>query len=74
MKGDLNAMQHNPLRATLITRTDKGMQDVAQLLAETGVNAKTLRDAHTLDFTATFAQIQTIIKHPQTLSIDVIKL
>jgi hypothetical protein len=74
MKNDLLGMQTRPVRATLTARSDKGLDELQGLLVEAGVTAKTRRDTKTLDFTATFAQIQRIIKHPQTHTIDAVKL
>jgi hypothetical protein len=74
MKNDLAAMQTRPIRATLIARTDKGLDELQTLLNDAGVTAKTRRDAKTLDFTATFSQIQQVIKHPQTHTVDAVKV
>ena len=74
MKSDFGVMQAHPVRATLTTRNDKGMEEVAAMLMDAGVTHQTRRDAKTLDFTATFAQIQTVIKHPQTLLLDAVKI
>jgi hypothetical protein len=74
MKNDLSVIQNHPVRATLTTRTDKGMEEVTAMLLDAGITHQTRRDAKTLDFTGTFAQIQTVIKHPQTLLLDAVKL
>jgi hypothetical protein len=73
MKTDLTAIQTVPVRAALKARSKDGAQAIAGLLKEAGVTLITAKDLR-LEFTATFAQIQTVIKHPQTHLLDVVKL
>lgn len=74
LKDDLNAIKTVPLRASLIARSEKGLAEIIAMLEDVDVTAKTLRDKHAVDFTATFAQIQTVIKHPQTHTVDAVRI
>jgi hypothetical protein len=74
LKDDLAAMQSVLIRATLNARTEKGLQEIVAMLQDVGVTARTQSDKCTLDFTATFAQIQTVIKHPQTHTLDAVRV
>jgi hypothetical protein len=74
LKDDLNAIKTVAVRANLIARSEKGLAEIVAMLEDAGVVAKTNRDKHSLDFTATFAQIQTVIKHPQTHTVDAVRL
>jgi hypothetical protein len=74
LKGDLAAMQTRPIRASLTTRSEKGMEEVIAILGDQGVTVRTLKSPVNAEFTATFAQIQYVIKHPQTHTLDAVKI
>jgi hypothetical protein len=74
IKTDLTALQTVPLRASLLARTAKGLADIKALLADAGVATMTPQDDKTVTFNATFAQIQTVIKHPQTHTVDAVRV
>jgi hypothetical protein len=70
---DLTFLQEAPIRASLNARTIEGGEELEGLLREAGVKEMS-RKGNTLAFTGTFALIQTIIRHPQTLLLDAVQL
>jgi hypothetical protein len=70
---DMDFIRKTPLRATLDARTTAGAEELHKLLADAGVTSISRQDK-TLSFTATFEQIQTVIKHPQSHMLDAVKI
>ena len=70
---DLTRIENDLLRAELTIATAEDATTLAQTLKESGVEALT-QNGNILSFTATFAQIQTVIKHPATQQLDAIAL
>jgi hypothetical protein len=69
----LDKMQHLPIRAMLKALSSKGLEELVTILKAAGVSPISI-EGPKAEFTATFAQIQTVIKHPQTLEFDAIKI
>jgi hypothetical protein len=62
-----------PVRATVNARSIEGGEELASLLKDAGAS-EMLRKGNTLSFTTTFAIIQTVIKHPQLLLLDAVRI
>jgi hypothetical protein len=72
-KTDLQKIQTLPVRAQLTARDAAGAEEIHKTLVEAGVTELS-RENTVLHFTATFAVIQTIIKHPKSLMLDAIRV
>lgn len=66
LREDLDALQTTPLRATLTARTPQGAETLYNTLATEAGVVSIARQDRELTFTGTFAQIQTVIRHPET--------
>jgi len=70
---DSDFLQNALVRATVNGRSIEGGEELEGLLKNAGAT-EMLRKGNTLSFTATFAIIQTVIKHPQLLLLDAIRI
>jgi hypothetical protein len=70
---DMAFIREVPVRATLDARSNAGAEEIHKLLVDGGVKEISRTDKM-LSFTATFEQIQKVIRHPQTFMVDTIKL
>lgn len=70
---DMTLIRTKPVRATLTARTANGAEEIQKLLSEAGVQEMSRADK-TLSFTATFEQIQAVIKYPETHHFDAVKI
>jgi len=70
---DMEFIRKKPVRATLEARTTAGAEEIQQKLIEAGVNSISRNDK-TLSFTATYEQIQTVIKNPQSFMLDTVAI
>lgn len=70
---DMTFIRETPVRATLEARTAPGAQELHTLLADAGVTSISRNDK-LLAFTATFEQIQTVIKQSQAFMLDAVKI
>lgn len=70
---DMTFIRETPVRATLEARTTSGAEELHKLLADAGVTSISRQDK-VLSFTATFEQIQTVLKHPQSFMLDAVKI
>lgn len=70
---NMDFIRQAPLRATLEARSTAGAEELHKRLMDAGVTSIS-RQAQLLSFTATFETIQTVIKHPESHMLDVIKL
>lgn len=70
---DMKFIRETPVRGTLEARTTSGAEELHKLLSDAGVTTIS-RQGKVLSFTATFEQIQKVIKHPQSFMLDVVKI
>ncbi|MCE3235276.1 MAG: hypothetical protein K0Q50_1456 [Vampirovibrio sp.] len=70
---DMTFIRETPVRATLEARTTSGAEELHKLLSDAGVTTISRQDK-VLSFTATFEQIQTVLKHPQSFMLDAVKI
>jgi hypothetical protein len=66
-------LQEVLVRATVNARSIEGGEELEGLLKEAGATEMS-RKGNTLSFTATFAIIQTVIRHPQLLLLDAVRI
>ncbi len=70
---DMEFIRKTLLRASLDARSTAGAEELHKLLSDAGVTSISRKDK-TVSFTATFEQIQTVIKHPQSFMLDAITI
>ena len=70
---DMKFIRETPVRATLEARTTNGAEELHKLLADAGVTSISRQDK-VLSFTATFENIQKVIKHPQSFMLEAVKI
>ena len=70
---DMEFIRKTLIRASLEARSTAGAEEVHKLLSDAGVPSISRKDK-TVSFTATFEQIQTVIKHPQSFMLDAITI
>lgn len=70
---DMTFIRETPVRATLEARTTVGAEELHKLLSDAGVTSIS-RAEKVLSFTATFEQIQKVIKHPECFMLDAVKI
>ena len=70
---DMDFIRKAPVRATLEARTAAGAEEIGKLLTDAGVTSISRSDK-ILSFTATFEQIQTVLKHPLAFMLDAVKI
>lgn len=70
---DMTFIRETPVRATLEARTTAGAEELHKLLSDAGVTSISRTDK-VLSFTATFENIQKVIKNPQSFMLDAVKI
>ena len=70
---DMEFIRKQPVRATLEARTTAGAEELQQKLIDAGVSSISRNDK-VLSFTATYEQIQTVIKQPQSYMLDTVAI
>ena len=70
---DLDFIRQVPVRATLEAASTNGAEELHKILVEAGVQEISRRD-RTLHFTATFEDIQKVIRNKETATLDVVKI
>lgn len=66
LREDLDALQTTPLRVTLTACSPQGAETLYNTLAQEANVVSIARKDRDITFTGTFAQIQTVIRHPET--------
>ncbi|WP_373532226.1 hypothetical protein [Vampirovibrio sp.] len=70
---DMKFIREAELRATLEARSIDGAEELQKLLIEAGASSLSRSDK-LLSFSGTYEIIQTIIRHPETLMVDTVKI
>ncbi|MBY0449340.1 MAG: hypothetical protein K2X01_01780 [Cyanobacteria bacterium] len=74
LKTDLDKLRATPLRNRLVAKTPDAAQEMHKILVEQGGVSEITTNGNELEFTGTFEAVQLVIKHPQTLEFDAIRL
>ncbi len=72
-ENNFEQFRNKPLRAKLETLSPEGAEAIEAGLREAGVSELS-REGNVLNFTATFEQIQTVIKHAESDLLDVVEI
>jgi hypothetical protein len=71
-RSDLEKIKTVPVRSVLTARTPEGAQEIERILREDGAVKELTRRNKEVHFTAPFATVQLVIKHPQTHTYDAV--